>query len=49
MDPLGLLLVIAVLLALFSLPTWPYSSSWGYVPSGFFGLVLIIVLIMMLA
>ncbi|MGA7080242.1 MAG: DUF3309 family protein [Terriglobales bacterium] len=31
-----------------ALPTWPYSSSWGYYPSGGLGLILIIVLILVL-
>lgn len=48
MDILTLLLIVAVVLALFSLPAWPYSRSWGYAPSGFFGLLLIIVLVMLL-
>lgn len=48
MDPLTLLLVIAIVLALFSLPAWPYSRGWGYAPSGIFSLVLIVVLVMML-
>ena len=31
-----------------ALPTWPYSSGWGYYPSGGLGLVLVILLILML-
>jgi hypothetical protein len=30
------------------LPTWPYSSGWGYAPSGGVALVLIIVVILLL-
>ena len=41
------LLVILVLLLLGALPTWPYSSGWGYYPSGGLGLVLLIVLILL--
>jgi hypothetical protein len=41
------LLVSLVLLAIFSLPTWPYSTGWGYYPSGGLGLVLMIVLILL--
>lgn len=48
MDILTLLLIVAVILALFSLPAWPYSRSWGYVPSGFFGIILIIVIVLFL-
>lgn len=41
-----ILLIILVLLLLGALPTWPYSSSWGYYPSGGLGLVLIILLVL---
>jgi Protein of unknown function (DUF3309) len=41
------LLVILVLLLVGALPTWPYSSAWGYYPSGGLGLVLLIVLILL--
>jgi Protein of unknown function (DUF3309) len=40
-----ILLIVLVLLALGSLPTWPHSRSWGYYPSGGLGLVLVIVLL----
>jgi hypothetical protein len=43
-----LVLLLIVILILVALPTWPYSSSWGYYPSGGLGLVLIIVLILIL-
>ena len=46
---LGTILLILLLLMLFSaLPTWPYSRSWGYYPSGGLSLVLIIVLVLVL-
>jgi Protein of unknown function (DUF3309) len=41
-----ILIVLLVLLLLGALPTWPYSSSWGYFPSGGLGLVLLIVVIL---
>jgi hypothetical protein len=41
-----ILLVILVLLLLGALPLWPYSSSWGYFPSGGLGLILLIVIIL---
>jgi len=31
-----------------ALPTWPYSTGWGYYPSGGLGLVLLVLLIFML-
>jgi hypothetical protein len=44
-----IVLVLLVLLLLGALPTWPYSRSWGYYPSGGLGLVVIIVLVLLLA
>jgi hypothetical protein len=41
-----ILLVILVLMALGSLPTWPYSSGWGYYPSGGLGLILLILILL---
>ena len=43
-----LLIIILFLLLLGALPTWPYSSGWGYYPSGGLGLLLIIVLVLVL-
>jgi Protein of unknown function (DUF3309) len=43
-----ILLIILVLLVIGALPTWPYSTAWGYYPSGGLGLVLIIVLVLVL-
>jgi hypothetical protein len=37
-------IIILVLLLLGALPTWPYSTDWGYYPSGGLGLVLLILL-----
>ncbi|MCE3222287.1 MAG: hypothetical protein K0S58_467 [Nitrospira sp.] len=42
------LLIILILLLVGALPTWPYSSGWGYYPSGGVGLILLIVLILAL-
>jgi len=43
-----ILIVLLVLLLLGALPTWPYSGSWGYYPSGGLGLVLLIVVVLVL-
>jgi hypothetical protein len=43
-----ILLLIIVLLLIGALPTWPYSASWGYYPSGGLGLIVIILLIVLL-
>jgi len=42
------LLVILILLLIGSIPTWPYSASWGYAPSGGLGIVLLILIILIL-
>jgi len=42
------LLIILILLLVGALPTWPYSSGWGYYPSSGLGLVLIIILVLVL-
>ena len=47
MSLLALIIVIILLLAV--LPTWPYSSGWGYYPSGGFGLVLIVLIVLLLS
>jgi hypothetical protein len=43
-----ILIIILVLLVIGSLPTWPYSSGWGYGPGGLLGVILIVVLILAL-
>jgi hypothetical protein len=46
---LRLILIILILLMLVgSLPTWPYSTGWGYYPTGGLGTVLVVLLILML-
>ena len=45
---LWLLIIILLILAIGSVPAWPYSREWGYAPSGGLGLLLLIVLILML-
>jgi hypothetical protein len=42
-----ILLIILVLLLVGALPTWPYSSGWGYYPSGGLGLILLILIILL--
>jgi hypothetical protein len=43
-----ILLIILIIILIGALPTWPYSSGWGYYPSGGLGLILVIVLILVL-
>jgi hypothetical protein len=40
------LLVILGLILLGTLPTWPYSKNWGYLPSGGLGLVVLVLLVL---
>jgi hypothetical protein len=40
-----ILIIFLVLALLGSLPAWPYSTGWGYYPSGGLGLLLVIILI----
>jgi Protein of unknown function (DUF3309) len=40
-----ILFVILIVLLIGALPAWPYSSGWGYYPSGGLGLILVILLI----
>jgi hypothetical protein len=46
---LGTILLVVLILALIgAIPTWGYSSGWGYGPSGGIGLVLLVVVILLL-
>jgi hypothetical protein len=42
------LLIILILLMVGAVPTWPYSTGWGYGPSGLLGVVLLVVLVLLL-
>ncbi len=44
-----ILIIVLILLLIGALPTWPYSSGWGYYPGGGIGLILIIVIVLALA
>ena len=35
-----ILIVILIVLLIGALPTWPYSSGWGYYPGGLLGAIL---------
>jgi len=43
-----ILLIILILILLGALPTWPYSSGWGYYPSSGIGLILVVVVVLLL-
>jgi len=40
------LLILVILLLLGALPTWPYSSGWGYYPAGGLGVVLLVLIVL---
>lgn len=47
--PVGtIVLILLIILLIGALPSWPYSSGWGYYPSGSLGLIVIILLILIL-
>ena len=43
-----ILLILVILLLIGALPSWPYSSGWGYYPSGGLGLVVVVILVLLL-
>lgn len=47
MSTQTLLLIILILLLVGALPLWPYSSGWGYYPSGGLGLLVVILIILL--
>jgi uncharacterized protein DUF3309 len=42
-----ILIVLLILALVGSLPTWPYSGEWGYYPTGGFGIVLLILIVLL--
>jgi hypothetical protein len=43
-----ILLIILIIILIGALPAWPYSSGWGYYPSGGVGLIIIILIVLLL-
>jgi hypothetical protein len=43
-----ILLIILIIILLGALPTWPYSSGWGYYPSGGTGVLVIVLVVLLL-
>ena len=41
-----IVIIVLVLLLIGAFPVWPYSSGWGYYPTGGLGTLLIILLIL---
>jgi hypothetical protein len=42
------LVIILILILIGALPTWPYSTGWGYYPSGGLGLIVVILIVLLL-
>lgn len=43
-----LLLAVLVLILVGALPAWPHSKNWGYMPSGFFSALFIVLIVLVL-
>lgn len=43
-----IVILLLIILVVGLLPTWPYSSQWGYYPSGGLGVVVVIVIVVLL-
>lgn len=41
-----ILIVVLLLLLVGALPSWPYSTGWGYYPSGGLGLILLVIVVL---
>lgn len=44
-----IVLIILVVILIGVLPSWPYSSGWGYYPSGGLGILVIVLVVLWLA
>lgn len=42
-----ILLIVLIILLIGAIPAWPHSRSWGYLPSGGLGLVVLILIILL--
>ena len=42
-----ILLIVLILVLIGALPTWPYSSGWGYGPTGGVGLLLVVLILLL--
>ncbi|WFP62167.1 MULTISPECIES: DUF3309 family protein [unclassified Mesorhizobium] len=43
-----ILFIILILVLIGAIPAWPYSSGWGYGPSGLVGVILIVLVVLAL-
>jgi len=43
-----IILILLVLLLIGAVPAWPYSTGWGYYPSGLLGVLVIVMVVLLL-
>ena len=43
-----ILLIVVVFFLISAIPTWPYSKTWGYMPSSGIGVVLLVLVALLL-
>jgi hypothetical protein len=43
-----ILVILLVLMLVGSFPAWPHSQNYGWYPSGFLGLLLVVLLVLLL-
>ena len=48
MSVTWIIVVVLILLLIGALPSWPYSTGWGYFPSGILGLILVVLIVLAL-
>ncbi|MBV9345695.1 MAG: DUF3309 domain-containing protein [Gammaproteobacteria bacterium] len=48
MSTQAILVIVLILLLIGALPAWPYSTGWGYYPSGGIGLLILILIVLAL-
>ena len=46
---LTLLIVLLIIFALASVPSWPHSRNWGWYPSGGLGVILLVIVLLALS
>ena len=42
------MIVLLTFMLMGAVPAWPHSHSWGYMPSGLLGVLLVVVLVLLL-
>jgi len=42
----AILVILLIIILIGALPAWPYSTGWGYYPSGGIGALIVILLVL---